>query len=568
MASFAFDSDTSSDSYGYDWTAEEEAAVLALADGIESTQTPLAPLPSDQELSSDLSSPEEEPAYRHEIKSEVGLAGKRRRLSPPASENSPASLSSNDNSQARPRSLPTATDIENAAINYPDLSRALSDVPQTTDSESQAGSGTASTTSDTNVPPIIRFRTFPRKPFSVSDLIAGSWCELQYYYTLTRLPGGRRTRTVAMKGGTKIHKKLEDEVHITVPIDTETGEDRFGVRIWNLIRGLRTLRDTGLTRELEVWGTVDGNLVNGVIDGLSYDNPDPELEEDVLITRGSQSSQSSQRNQKITEYFPPGGTPGDRPIFITDVKTRGSWNPPSKTAVRVTIIQLFLYHRFLSEMASDKLDYIAIFGRYGLDPDAPFSDGFMAQIGDLYGEIFSDAESTTETTDSNTADYASAASSPSKIGPIFDDAATLGTPETLKYRTLRALLSLLKFEIQLTFPKGANSLGQIVAVEYRHRARSEDDPTNGTVICVNTHFVEPEILDMYLKDDMQWWRGEREPRGVALEEAEKCQSCEFVADCEWRENLDQEFMRKAKQKDKKRESSGRSWIKREDSVSW
>ena len=101
-------------------------------------------------------------------------------------------------------------------------------------------------------------------------------------------------------------------------------------------------------------------------------------------------------------------------------------------------------------------------------------------------------------------------------------------------------------------------MGQIVAVEYRYRQRGransdQDDDgdekrRNGSVICTNTHFVEPEILDMYLKDDMQWWRGEREPRGVALDEAFKCRSCEFVDTCEWRDNLDQEALRKARKK--------------------
>ena len=113
-------------------------------------------------------------------------------------------------------------------------------------------------------------------------------------------------------------------------------------------------------------------------------------------------------------------------------------------------------------------------------------------------------------------------------------------------------------------PQSTSSIGQIVAVEYRYRQRvradldedndNDNDDTRriGSVICTNTHFVEPEILDMYLKDDMQWWRGEREPRGVPLDEAFKCRSCEFVNTCEWRDNLDQEALRKAKGKGESR----------------
>ena len=383
-----------------------------------------------------------------------------------------------------------------------------------------------------------------------------------------------------MKHGSDIHEKLEREVYTPVEVEISKKVDVFGLKIWNIIQGLRILRDTGLTRELEVWGVVDGNVVNGIIDGLSYRNPDPELEDDVISSRGgSQSPPNSQQPKLFSEFFPT-GTPADKLVYITDVKTRASMSPPSKPQVRGTIIQLFLYHRFLSEMASGKLDYISTFERYGLDPDDTFSDVFMAQIGALRDEIFGSSEKDSDTSDSCCSDtsdseggteFVSAVSSSSKLKVGLEDN-TQEPPETLKYRTLRALIPLLKFGIQLTFPKGANSVGQIVAVEYRYRQRgransdegdSNDERRNGSVICTNTHFVEPEILDLYLKDDMQWWRGEREPRGVSLDEAFKCRSCEFVDTCEWRDNLDQEALRKAKKKGeariRKKEGTPPTW---------
>ncbi len=116
--------------------------------------------------------------------------------------------------------------------------------------------------------PLERFRTAPKKPLSVTDLISPSWCELQYWYTLTK--HGRKKRTPAMKQGTVVHKSLEDQVHKTVPITIQSKEDAWGLRIWNTIQGLRTLRDRGMTRELEIWGVVDGQVISGVIDELSY----------------------------------------------------------------------------------------------------------------------------------------------------------------------------------------------------------------------------------------------------------------------------------------------------------
>ena len=31
-----------------------------------------------------------------------------------------------------------------------------------------------------------------------------------------------------------------------------------------------------------------------------------------------------------------------------------------------------------------------------------------------------------------------------------------------------------------------------------------------------------------------YWRGDRSPKGVEIEEAWKCQNCDFVEECEWR----------------------------------
>ncbi|KAK0726385.1 exonuclease V [Apiosordaria backusii] len=393
--------------------------------------------------------------------------------------------------------------------------------------------------------PLEHFRTFPRKPLSVTDLTAGLWCELQHYYTLSRLPFGRKIPTAAMKKGTKVHEKLEREIFHPVTVTVAKKVDTLGLQMWNVILSLRTLRDAGFTRELHVWGMVDGNLVNGVIDYLSYENPDSELEEETLSSRGSQNT-ASQRYADARMQ-----------VFITDVKTRLTPKPPSKPQVHMSLIQLFLYHRFLSEMASDKLDYFQIFARYNLDPDDLFSDSFMAQMAALHEEIFDTQEdSETETETERASEWGLAPG---------QQAQTKG----LKYSTLRSLLGLLKFELQLTFPHGASDIGQIVAVEYRYRGEDESlnpdtidedideaearDREEGRVISTTTYFVEPETLDMYLAQTMPWWKGEREPRGVELEDAFKCGYCDFAGECEWRAKMDDEVVRKARASRARRE---------------
>lgn len=398
--------------------------------------------------------------------------------------------------------------------------------------EKRAGSGDDETYEDGRSP-LQRFRSYPRKPLTVSDLTSGAWCELQYWYTLTRLPGGRRTRTAAMKQGTKVHQKLEDEVHTTVKIDVMTKEDAFGLKLWNLVQGLRTLRDTGLTRELEVWGMVDENLVNGVIDGVSYENPNPEFEEELS---SQESQQVSHRQSSLTDHFPPERTSlfkstGPK-VYLTDVKTRGSLAPVSKTLLRPAKIQLLLYHRLLSGMAAGRLDLLKVFRRYGLDPDNAFSDTFIAQIGSLHDEVFVDAPSISVDSQQE--------SSPEDPSSSFQSSSS-SDPDLLQYRTLRELMPLIERELELTFPDGENSLGHMLRVQYVHRS-------DGREIDLHDFPVSRQALRAYLDRYMAWWRGERKAKGVDIEEAFKCRTCEFVSDCSWRLGLEQERLSKAQQR--------------------
>ncbi|KAK4070704.1 hypothetical protein Trihar35433_5171 [Trichoderma harzianum] len=428
-----------------------------------------------------------------------------------------------------------------AAVAYPDLTTALQAIKPIQSPPLTEISDDDELEFEDDRSPLKRFRSFPKRPLTVSDLTAGAWCELQYWYTLTRLPGGRKTRTPAMQKGSKVHKKLEDEVHTTVKVEILNKEDGFGLRLWNLVQGLRTLRDTGLTRELEVWGMVDGNLVNGVIDDLSYDNPNPEFEEEL----SSQGSQPSQSQSMISDYFgglKPGKPKGsNRQIFLADVKTRGTTKPVSSATARPAKIQLLLYHRFLSNMAAGELDFFKVFRRYGLDADERFSDTFMSQIGELHDEIFFDTPSSSAEEYEQFKRNAAKGKSAENNNPTGIPESSPGVPDLLKYGSLRELVTLVEDEIRLTFPRGADSIGSILRVQYVFR----DD---GCELAKIDFPVSAQTLDAYLAGDMSWWRGERKPQGVTIEEAFKCMSCEFAPSCKWRRNMDDERVKSAQER--------------------
>ncbi|RFU78487.1 exonuclease v [Trichoderma arundinaceum] len=523
---------TSDDEFGYDFETDDEELLIQLASNHspppkQSTNTlALGPAPStDKKTIASLEAVRETKTFQEHIY---------RTDAPPFGFVKKTDTSTADQKEAL--SSPSPVDKH---VAYPDLTSALQAIESVQSPPPTEVSDDDEVEFEDDRSPLQRFRAYPKRPLTVTDLTAGAWCELQYWYTLTRLPGGRKTRTPAMQQGSKVHKKLEDEVHTTVKIEIVRKEDGFGLRLWNLVQGLRTLRDTGLTRELEVWGIVDGNLVNGVIDDLSYDNPNPEFEEEL----SAQGSQPSQSQSMISDYFPlpKSEKPSvyERKVFLTDVKTRGTLSPISAAVIRPAKIQLLLYHRFLSDMAADKLDFFKVFRRYGLDADERFSDTFMSQIGELHDEIFFD------TPTSSAEEYMELLKNAAKGNAAQGDSSTAvlepdsspGAPDLLKYGSLRELLTLVKDEIRLTFPRGADSLGHMLRVQYVYR---ED----GRELTTHDFPVSPQTLDTYLAGDMSWWRGERKPAGVTIEEAFKCLSCEFAASCKWRRQMDEERVKR------------------------
>ncbi len=323
-----------------------------------------------------------------------------------------------------------------------------------------------------------------------------------------------------MRQGSRVHKTLEDEVHTTVEVDIHTKEDAWGLRIWNIIQGLKTLRDTGMTREIEVWGVFDGLVVNGVLDELSYICPDRELEE---ATAKPNEDALPADQTSITSFLDPGsGNSSDvgvikslrdmikktSKIYLTDVKTRGAKSIPKGASFRPTLMQLMLYHRLLSDLATNKVDATVIFDRYDLDSTAPFSDIFIAQIGNL-NEVYFDASSEPE----RNQDIPSSTQDSMQV--------------LLEHNSLQSLWGLMIQEFQRTMPAGVKSIGNVLKAEYRAQG-------DGAILGIKTFLYDNNVMQTYLDDEMRWWKGEREAQGVCLEEAYKCGFCEFADECSWR----------------------------------
>jgi len=321
-----------------------------------------------------------------------------------------------------------------------------------------------------------------------------------------------------MRNGTKIHQKLEDEVHATVPVQVQSKEDRFALRMWNAISGLRCLRETGITRELEVWGVLEGQVVNGVIDELSYECPDPAFEEQMEKSRAereggvvplpgqptiAQAFAKASSQQEDSRWI--GSLERDRQVYLADVKTRSVWSLPAGASLRPTWMQLMIYRKLLESLALNTVDAETVFARYDLKPLEPLTSTFLDEIGG--------------------------------IGP---------DNEAASYPNLLSLWALLITEMQATLPP--TSLSPILRAEFRYAK-------TGDVIGSELTVYETAIIDTYVSEEMAWWKGSREAKGVEVEEAFKCRICDFAEECSWRKTKVEEATEKSRLRRLAREKS-------------
>ena len=389
-----------------------------------------------------------------------------------------------------------------------------------------------------------------------------------------------------MRQGTAVHQALEDEVHTTVPVDITKKEDSWGLRVWNIIQGLRTLRDTGRTRELEIWGTIGGEIVNGVIDELSYTCPDPAAEAVMSETPDASAEpnlpeyqgsitdymlniNAKAQGQSISDAISSGTQTGtgrtsrksERRIYITDVKTRASPTLPTGSSVRPTVLQLHLYHHMLENLAQGNFALVRLAERHGLEVNETFSDSFIAQIGSLNQDLFDTFSSSPDIT-------AQVASSQNSMDIL------------LRHNNLSSLWDFMISQFRESFllpSQSANAtptptpqstfdlpspnaqptrLSPLMTAEYLAPTYKHAVGTPKKSIGHKTFVFNPDFLKSYLEDNLAWWRGERDARGVELQEAWKCRSCDFRDDCEWIHERDNAALQQALERRKMREMAG------------
>ncbi|OXM76093.1 hypothetical protein C364_06197 [Cryptococcus neoformans Bt63] len=70
--------------------------------------------------------------------------------------------------------------------------------------------------------------------------------------------------------------------------------------------------------------------------------------------------------------------------------------------------------------------------------------------------------------------------------------------------------------------------------ETKTKTKSKDYLVAGSIIGRSAFSHSPKFLADHLKNVLQFWMGERPPKGVEIHEAKRCAYCEFEDGCEWR----------------------------------
>ncbi|KAK9468693.1 exonuclease V [Lipomyces arxii] len=392
---------------------------------------------------------------------------------------------------------------------------------------------------------------------SVSDICGPSYCELQYFY---RYYLQEFKQTAAMKRGTEIHNKLEQESTKKVVVDVEhmSSEDKNAVELINMLLQLQTLTQDALTqseaitREFRVFGYLGDVYVSGIIDKLTYDTPgsrkgnfefldanimDTEItgptvdsfnqdkpatfsQRDPVFESLESKSQKNQasilsflraQSDDVSSNFlnePKDGCEEkllngiSRQIRIADIKTRLHRTLPPESQSRSTYYQLLLYWRLFADLVDDKFDFERFTKDFKMDINAKLSDDFRKEVlsDDFTVKVFEKE--------------------------LRRPNAQLSFEYSYLLRNLQTLKDVWT-ALRLKFAEFRGKINTQMSVLYIYQANKK------TFAGTDFTFNESDLQNK-MKDSLEYWRAQRDPIGVEIEEAYKCRSCDFADRCPWR----------------------------------
>ncbi|HVC58268.1 MAG TPA: PD-(D/E)XK nuclease family protein [Candidatus Acidoferrales bacterium] len=120
----------------------------------------------------------------------------------------------------------------------------------------------------------------------VSDISAQYWCERQM--ELNYIHGPKITKEI--QKGSKIHEELEGETNVPIMLQPRSYADSLYKALYTSHQAVATLKAKGVTREVQLYGSLGGYKVVGKIDQLQNENGETAILEDK--TRGNDTMPS------------------------------------------------------------------------------------------------------------------------------------------------------------------------------------------------------------------------------------------------------------------------------------
>lgn len=170
----------------------------------------------------------------------------------------------------------------------------------------------------------------------VSDIASQYWCERQM--ELNYKYGQRITREI--KEGKTIHEELENEANVPIILQPKNYADALYKTIYTSLEALKALKEKKKTREVQIYGSINGYSVVGKIDQL-------EMRDDKVV--------------------------------ISEDKTRASGNVPSESQQLVHKIQVIVYKRMLDDLREGNYGFNNFEVAYHIDK-LKMTDEFKRQL--------------------------------------------------------------------------------------------------------------------------------------------------------------------------------------------
>ncbi|KAF8899111.1 exonuclease V [Infundibulicybe gibba] len=406
---------------------------------------------------------------------------------------------------------------------------------------------------------------------SVTDLVSPAWCEVQFDYGLRQrrsapiekrpesflsaegkkisVEKGVAARNYATtRKGVAIHKVLERETRLEeVTVSVTTAEERWALRLVNLLACFRCMIFEGFMREIPVFGIVGDEIVVGIIDELAYRLPtyggkDPSPHQNATSQLDLSRLADNDSTPLPSPHVPlePGLTPHSNHhsdvLYLIDTKTRRSDSLPSHDDTLSSRLQLMLYHRLLSDLitTSPPFDFPSLWKRLGLDSSRVFSDRFIEQA----GLSIDNERPPTACLDSLVTSWVNLILD-MKCPSVSNHLQLVYRlqPNSGQWKRESKRTGTLRSPSNVIMSQEERDLATAIEASLMDARQPSDLAPKDTARVIGTKefTFNRDLLDHHISDILDWWHGRRKPRGVRLEHCGRCFSCEYYTDCEWRD---------------------------------